>query len=124
MTSQPVFHLATKKQLQHIRDGLNHISSQIWVSLGEEPLNIYIRYSQNADVYLVPSHMEGQLKVIQDYTILHHTGIFLGFIPKQKAEFLLSLEGAEFLYYSFFKKNIIKLITIMVTDEAASSFLY
>jgi ribosome biogenesis protein Nip4 len=124
MSSQPVFHLATKNQLQKIRDGLNHISPQIWSSIGEEPLNIYVRYTQNADVYLVPSHMERQLKIIQNYNMLHHTGIYIGFLHKQKNEFLLSLEGAEFLFYSFFKKNLIKLKTIIVTDEAANSFLY
>ena len=124
MSSQLVFHLATKKQLQHIRDGLNRISSQIWAILGEESFNLYIRYNQNADVFLVPAHMERYLRAVQDYKTLHHTGLFFGFLQKEKNEFLLSLEGAEFLFHTFYKQERIKLTTITVKNEAASSFLY
>jgi ribosome biogenesis protein Nip4 len=117
-----VFHLATKKQLQHIRDGLSQISSQIWSALAEESVNIYIRYEKNAEIYLVPNQLERYLHLIKDSKTIQHTGIYFGFF--KRTEFLLSLEGAEYLYSEFFEKNLIKLKTITVTEEAAKSFLY
>lgn len=124
MSSTPVFHLATKKQLQLIRNGLNRISSQIWETLAEESMNIYVRYHQNAEIFLVPPHVERYLKAIHDYTILYHTGLYFGFLQKKTNEFLLSLEGADFIYNKFFKQNRIKLVTITVSDEGADAFLY
>ncbi len=117
-----VFHLATKKQLQHIQDGINQISSQIWTHLTEESLNIYIRYDNYAEIFLVPRRLERYLKLIRDYKILQHTGIYFGFLKGK--EFLLSLEGAEYLFNQYHAKNLFKLKTIKVTEEGSKSFLY
>ena len=122
MNSKPVFHLATKKQIQHIKTGLHRISPQIWECLGEESLNIYIRYNKNVEIYLVSQLLERKIRLIKDYKYLQHTGIYFGFL--KETEFLLSLEGAEYIRNEFQKKKRTKLRTITVSEEGAKSFLY
>jgi ribosome biogenesis protein Nip4 len=117
-----IFHLATKKQLQHIKDGLHRISPHIWDCLGEETLNIYIRYDQYVEVFLVPKHLERNLRFIRNLKLLQHTGIYFGFL--KGPDFLLSLEGAEFIFQTFYKSKRLKLKTITATTDGAKSFLY
>ena len=117
-----VFHLATKKQIQHIKDGLHRISSKIWECLGEEPMNLYIRYDQYVEVFLVPKSLERNLRFIRDLKLIQHTGIYFGFL--KETDFLLSLEGAEFIYNTFYKTNALRLKTITLTSKGAQSFLY
>ncbi len=122
MNSKPVFHLATKKQIQHIKAGVHQISPQIWECLGEESLNIYVRYDQFVEIYLVSQLLERKLRLIKDYRLLEHTGIYFGFL--KVTDFLLSLEGAEYIRNEFQKKKRVKLRTITVSEEGTKSFLY
>lgn len=117
-----VFHLATKKQLQHIKDGLHRISSQIWTCLGEESGNLYIRYDQYVEIFLVPKQLERHLRLIRDLKSIQHTGIYFGFL--KGTEFQLSLEGAEYIFNTFFKTNKLRLKTVTTTIDGAKSFLY
>jgi len=117
-----VFHLATKKQIHHIKDGLHRISSKIWECLGEEPMNIFIRYDQYVEVFLVPKRLERNLRFIHDLKLIQHTGIYFGFL--KVTDFQLSLEGAEYIFNTFFKTNQLYLKTITVTTDGAKSFLY
>jgi len=122
MSSNPAFHLATKKQLQQIKDSLQKISSHIWECLGTESINLYARYDQYVEIFIVPTNLERQLRLIRDTETLQHTGLYFGFV--KGTEFQLSLEGAEYLFTTFFKQNRIKLKTITLTNEGAQSFLY
>ncbi|MBN2156943.1 MAG: hypothetical protein JW776_12945 [Candidatus Lokiarchaeota archaeon] len=122
MSSNPEFHLATKNQLQHIKDGLNKISPQIWSCLGDESINIYVRYNKFAEIYLVPTQMERKLRLIRDLKCIKHTGLYFGFL--KGIEFLLSLEGAEFILNTCKKKKNIPIAVITVSEDASKSFLY
>ncbi|MCP4761282.1 MAG: hypothetical protein GY870_05840 [archaeon] len=120
----PKFELksATKKQLEIIKTGLDHISSVTWEELGKHPYNIYTKPGKPTTVFLVRHQDAKFLNNIKDKRAIEHSGIFFGYI--KKGDFQLSLEGAEFLILEVNNRVDIKLKKITLNEAGAKSFLY
>lgn len=116
------FTVASKIQLETIKQGLDHVSGDIWKELGREPFNIFVKKGKPTMVFLVRHEDISLIKKIENKKIIEHSGIYLGFIKEK--EFFLGLEGAEFLFLNLNNKYNLNLKTITITEQAAESFLY
>lgn len=116
------FTVASKIQLETIKQGLDHVSGDIWKELGREPFNIFVKKGKPTLVFLVRHEDISFIKKIENKKIIEHSGIYFGFIKEK--EFFLGLEGAEFLYLNMNSKYNLNLKTISVTEQAVQSFLY
>jgi ribosome biogenesis protein Nip4 len=123
------FNFATKNQIQIIKTGLDHISSNIWTELGKEPFNLYIKIRKPViHIFLVRHEDVKFLKDIKTELgkFIEHSGIYFGFIleKEKEKEFHISLEGAEFLWMDVAPRRELNIKKITVMEAAAKSFLY
>ncbi|MHA1728138.1 MAG: hypothetical protein ACTSWY_05350 [Promethearchaeota archaeon] len=117
--------IATKKQLEIIKNGLDHVSGTVWSELGKESYNLYSKTGKPATQIFLVRHEDIKLfKILlkEIGTSIEHSGIFFGFFHNR--EFRLSLEGGEFLFLELNKRRKMDLKTITITEKASKSFLY
>jgi ribosome biogenesis protein Nip4 len=117
--------IATKNQMAIIKTGLDHASSDIWSELGKISYNFYSKPGKpHTNIFLVRHEDVRFIKGLKESIgkFIEHTGIFFGFI--KKGEFMLGLEGAEFLIFDVDSKNNLNLKKVILDDSATKSFLY
>ena len=119
------FRLINNFEKEIIINTLSQISSEFISLLNDKMYNLYIIINPRKfkgtqlSIYLIQHNQKYLPRITSSISNIYSLGLYFGFI--EKGSFLLSLEGAEFLYRNKYisEKNL-----IVVNTEGEKSILY
>ena len=119
------FRIINKIEKNIITNSISKISDNALLALENIKFSLFISFNPIGiednfpSIYLIPNNLAKTVVDVEHETEVCSAGVYFGFIKIDK--FLLSLEGAEFLYrLNSFPKN----TQLILNDEGEKSILY